>query len=73
MGYVKDQGVDWGIAPLYDKIVNFSKLFASYYIFIFNSSKENESSDGDQSEDEERRSLINPTSGKRHQYSEFVN
>ena len=55
------------------KIVNFSKLFASYYIFIFNLSKENESSDGDQSEDEERRSLINPTSGKRHQYSEFVN
>ena len=70
MGYVKDQGVDWRIAP---KIVNFSKLFASYYIFIFNLSKENESSDGDQSEDEERRSLINPTSGKRHQYSEFVN
>ena len=54
-------------------IVNLSKLFVNYYIFIFNLSKENESSDGDQSEDEERRSLINPTSGKTHQYSEFLN
>ena len=62
--------MNWGKAP---KIVNFSKLFVSFYTFVFNSSKENQSSDGDQSDDEERRSLINPTSGKSHQYSEFVN